>query len=69
MEKIGLEAVKAVISLAALANRLGITRSACAQWDRVPAERVGEVSRVTGLPKHVIRPDLHDAPASASEVA
>ncbi|MCO5085119.1 MAG: helix-turn-helix domain-containing protein [Mesorhizobium sp.] len=27
-------------------------------WKQVPAERVGEVSRATGIPPHDLRPDI-----------
>ena len=55
----GMEAVRGKVdSLAALARAIGVTRGAVAQWERVPGERVGQVSRVTGLPPHIIRPDL-----------
>jgi hypothetical protein len=46
----------------ALAARLGITPKAIYQWPYVPAERVGAVSKLTGLPAHALRPDLFDAP-------
>lgn len=54
----GMAAVKGKMPLARLAKEIGITRGAVAQWDRVPAERVGEVSRITGIPIHVLRPDI-----------
>lgn len=55
----GMEAVREVMpSIAALARGLGITRGAVAQWNRVPAERVGQVSMLTGLSHSVLRPDL-----------
>lgn len=38
---------------------LGITASAVQQWKRIPAERVIDVSRVTGVPPWVLRPDLY----------
>jgi DNA-binding transcriptional regulator YdaS (Cro superfamily) len=58
MTKTGMEAVKAVMSLAELARQIGVTRGAVSQWDRVPAERIGDVSKVTNIPGHVLRPDL-----------
>ena len=62
--KIGLQrALKASGGPAALARWLGITKQAVGQWDRVPAERVLAVSDATGVPCHVLRPDLHRAPA------
>lgn len=42
----------------ALARALGITSAAVAGWKRVPAGRVAEVARITGLPASRIRPDL-----------
>jgi DNA-binding transcriptional regulator YdaS (Cro superfamily) len=50
--------------MAQIARDLGLTRSAVATWARVPAERVPEVARITGLLKHEIRPDLFDAPGA-----
>lgn len=43
---------------AMLAAACGITHSAILQWDRVPDNRVADVSRVTGIPAHELRPDL-----------
>lgn len=54
----GMEAVKGRMSLAKLAREIGITRGAVAQWERVPAERMVDVSRVTGIPLQMLRPDL-----------
>ncbi len=65
MANTGMDAVKEVVpSIAALARGLGITRGAVAQWERVPAERVVQVSKLTGLSCSVLRPDLF----SSSEV-
>lgn len=50
----------------ALAKSLGITPGAVSQWVRVPAERVVEVERATGIPREELRPDLF-APAHARE--
>jgi DNA-binding transcriptional regulator YdaS (Cro superfamily) len=54
----GMDAVRDRMPLARLAREIGITRGAVAQWDKVPAERIGDVSRVTGIPFEVLRPDL-----------
>ena len=57
--KTGMDAVRErVKSLSALARFIGRTRSAVSQWEKVPAEQIGKVSQFTGLPQHVIRPDL-----------
>lgn len=46
-----------------VAAELGIARSAVAMWQQVPPERVPDVERITGFPRHVLRPDLWEAPA------
>jgi DNA-binding transcriptional regulator YdaS (Cro superfamily) len=42
------------------ADRLGVNRSTLTRWaeNGVPAERVVEVERVTGIPREQLRPDL-----------
>lgn len=35
-----------------------ITRQALAQWIKVPATRVLTVEKITGIPRHRIRPDV-----------
>lgn len=45
----------------ALADRLGITRQALYQWQRIPAERVIDIERISGVPRHELRPDLYPA--------
>jgi DNA-binding transcriptional regulator YdaS (Cro superfamily) len=44
-----------------LATQLGITPQAIAGWRRVPAERVIDVERVTGVSREILRPDLYPA--------
>lgn len=60
------EALKRAIEAAGtgdkLASELGITPQALSQWDRVPPLRVLEVERVTGVPRHELRPDMYPAP-------
>jgi Putative antitoxin of bacterial toxin-antitoxin system, YdaS/YdaT len=43
-----------------LAKMLGVSPGAISQWDRVPAERVVEVERATGISRYELRPDLYD---------
>ena len=45
--------------LSKLAGHLGITRQAIYQWKRVPENKVSDVAEFTGIPKHVLRPDLY----------
>lgn len=63
----GMDAVKDRMPLAKLARAIGITRGAVAQWERVPAERIGDVSRATGIPMERLRPDLFEASKDAAE--
>jgi DNA-binding transcriptional regulator YdaS (Cro superfamily) len=44
--------------LTRLASECGITHSAVLQWPQVPAERVLDVERVTGISRHELRPDV-----------
>lgn len=59
-------AIKAVGGLAGLATPLGITAQAISQWDEVPPLRVLAVERVSGIPRHELRPDLY--PPEKAEV-
>lgn len=47
------------INGAQLAKRLGISRAAVSAWTKAPAERVTEISRITGIGKQFLRPDLY----------
>jgi DNA-binding transcriptional regulator YdaS (Cro superfamily) len=53
-------AIKAVGGIRALARQLGARREAIEQWRRIPVERLQAVAKITGLPQHVLRPDLFD---------
>jgi len=65
MERIKRKVLEAAGGPVPLAAHLGITRHAIYQWDRVPAERLGQVMEVTGLEAHEIRPDLFKVQATA----
>lgn len=61
-------AVEAAGGGAALARALNLkSRQAVYQWSRVPAEHVLKVEKITGMPRHVLRPDLYPAPEVAAE--
>lgn len=45
---------------AKLAEALNISASAVSMWSHVPIDRLADVSRVTGIPPHELRPDLAD---------
>ena len=42
-----------------LSKRLGLSRAAVSYWRRVPAERVLDVERLTGIARERLRPDLY----------
>lgn len=49
---------------AALAKAIGgVTSQAVSQWRKVPAERVLDVERITGVSRHKLRPDVFGARA------
>ena len=48
------------------ANRgVRITPQAISQWNRIPAERALDIEKLTGIPRHQLRPDLWAADDSA----
>lgn len=53
------KAISSLGSAKALAERIGITGQAISQWKRVPAERVLDVERATGVSREELRPDLY----------
>lgn len=62
------EMAHAAGGMAALARKLGIKRQAIYQWSRVPAERVLEIERLTGLSRYILRSDIY-GPAPKTEAA
>lgn len=46
----------------ALARELGIKHTALYSWTRVPAERVLDIERITGVSRHELRPDIFGQP-------
>lgn len=54
-------AIKPFITQTALADALGIERSAVSQWKRVPAERVLTIEEKSqgAVTRHEMRPDLY----------
>lgn len=56
----------------ALAERLGVRQSVVSNWKsrgRIPAERVVEVERITGIPREALRPDLYRRDPSQESAA
>lgn len=46
-------------SRAKIGPALGLSEGAAYQWKRIPAARCIELSRLTGIPLHELRPDLY----------
>jgi hypothetical protein len=53
-------AIKAAGGIRVLTRKLGIHQRVVEQWERIPVERLQAVAKITGLPQHVLRPDLFD---------
>jgi len=49
------------INRSLVAKALGISRQAVGQWFKgeIPAERVLELERLTGVPRYELRPDIY----------
>lgn len=55
-----IEQIKATRGMMArIARGLKIYPASISKWQRVPAERVIEVERITGIPREKLRPDLY----------
>jgi DNA-binding transcriptional regulator YdaS (Cro superfamily) len=50
-----------------LAGELGVTHGAVSQWRRIPAERVIEIERITGISREKLRPDLYPSNAPSTQ--
>ena len=55
----GMELILGAVGFRELARRLGISHAAVSQWDEVPAHRIVDIERVTGIPRERLRPDLY----------
>ncbi len=56
------QAIEAAGGRAQLAKACGVRYQAIQKWEqlgRVPAERVLEVERITGVPREKLRPDIY----------
>jgi hypothetical protein len=54
-----------------LAKAINLSYQAIQKWKKVPAERVHDVERASGVPRHLLRPDLYpiDRERMAAELA
>ena len=57
------------IKLVDVAQDAAVNKSTVTRWlqKRIPAERVLEVERITGVPRHELRPDIY--PPQSHEAA
>lgn len=58
--------IDAAGGIPALAGALKIKVPSIYSWRRVPPARVIDLERITGIPRHEIRPDLYPEPAEAA---
>jgi DNA-binding transcriptional regulator YdaS (Cro superfamily) len=58
-------AIEAAGGTAKLAAAVGINSQAISQWDRIPPRRVLAVEKASGIPRHVLRPDLYPPQVAA----
>lgn len=56
------EAALAVGGIRQLADKLALSYQAVWKWHRIPAGRVLDVERLSGIPRERLRPDLYGAP-------
>jgi DNA-binding transcriptional regulator YdaS (Cro superfamily) len=67
----GMDLIRSKRGLSAkIARELKLSTGAVAQWDKVPAERIPEIERITGISRQLLRPDicLPSAPPDAETV-
>jgi len=60
-------AIKGAGGTAELARRLGVSQPSVSNWLKVPAERVVDVERASGVPRIQLRPDLFAQPRRSSD--
>ncbi len=51
--------IKAAGGVSELSRQLKVRRQAVSAWKRVPLNRLVKVSKITGIPREKIRPDLY----------
>ena len=61
--------VRAAGGASKLANAVNRHRASVLGWTRVPAEHAAAVSAATGIPRHILRPDLWEPPDAAALAA
>ena len=66
MEKTPLQIWRSDRKAAEVAQKLGVTLAMWSRWENgkrsIPANRVNDISELTGIPPHELRPDVFRAP-------
>ncbi len=64
MAKLTDQLADAGLKLRDVAVHMGVDKSTVTRWfqSKIPAERVLEIERFTGIPRHELRPDIYPAP-------
>lgn len=57
-------AIRALGSPTRLAKLVGVKAPSVHSWTRIPADKVVTIAAATGIPVHVLRPDVFPAPAT-----
>ena len=59
------------LNLSGVASLMGVHKTAMTRWakGRIPAHRVLEVERITGIPRHELRPDIYPLPTHVPSLA
>ena len=57
------EAFQRRLTIRRIAEAAGISHAAVGKWRRVPAHQIDVVSKVTGIPRWLLRPDIYKRPA------
>jgi DNA-binding transcriptional regulator YdaS (Cro superfamily) len=58
MQKSIKEIAVPVGGVVAMSLKLGLSRGAVSQWDKVPLERINDVAKLTGFAREEIRQDI-----------
>lgn len=62
-------AIKSAGGSKAVAAAFGISRQAVEQWDECPPLRVISLERLSGVSRHVLRPDIYGSQAEQVRAA
>ena len=49
-----------------LGKAIGLAHSSVVCWKRVPISHVRPVEELTGIPRHILRPDVYDPPPATA---